>query len=310
MQPAPTISSPRTSTAPSCSGEYGLKIVASRSAETRGAHRACRTRGTSSRRTSRSIAMMAPVALRLSRSTASAISSATTGARRRAEQAEDRRLSQPRQRLPQLRLEHDQRGEHAVGEDHAEQVGDHRQLEQERGEVDDRQHQQAEHDLERPRADEEAQQARRSRTRRSGSRAGPASSASETAAARAALRPSQRLRERERVARGGDVVHPEQPRAPLPRERAGGGGRAVARLDRLSGDGAEEPLARRADQDRAARAPGAPRAGRTAGDSAPRVFEKPKPGSTTVALGRDARRRRPAPSASRSSATTSPTTSP
>src|SRR5437660_7808619 len=32
--PAPMMRSPRTSTAPSCSGEYGVKIVVSRSAET------------------------------------------------------------------------------------------------------------------------------------------------------------------------------------------------------------------------------------------------------------------------------------
>ena len=34
MQPAPMIMSPRISTAPSWSGEYGVKIVASRSADT------------------------------------------------------------------------------------------------------------------------------------------------------------------------------------------------------------------------------------------------------------------------------------
>ena len=34
MHPAPTIVSPRMITAPSCSGEYGVKIVASRSADT------------------------------------------------------------------------------------------------------------------------------------------------------------------------------------------------------------------------------------------------------------------------------------
>ena len=43
-----------------------------------------------------------------------------------AEHAEDPALPQPRERLPQLGLEHHQHGEHAVGEDHAEQVGDHR----------------------------------------------------------------------------------------------------------------------------------------------------------------------------------------
>jgi hypothetical protein len=35
MQPAPMIVSPRMITAPSCSGERGVKIVSSRSAETR-----------------------------------------------------------------------------------------------------------------------------------------------------------------------------------------------------------------------------------------------------------------------------------
>ena len=103
--------------------------------------------------------MMAPVALRLSRSTAFG----DLFRHRRCPVAapnkpEHRRLPQPGQRLPQLGLEHHQRREDAVGEDHAEQVGDHGQLEQEGGEVDDRQHQQPEDDLQRAGADQEPQE--------------------------------------------------------------------------------------------------------------------------------------------------------
>ena len=102
--------------------------------------------------------MMAPVALRLSRSTACGDLLRHLGPAAAAEQPEDRRLPQPRERLAELRLEHHQRREDPVGEGHAEEVGDHRQLEQEGDEVDDRQHQQPEDDLERARADQEAQQ--------------------------------------------------------------------------------------------------------------------------------------------------------
>ena len=74
MQPAPMMVSPRTITAPSCSGEYGVKMVASRSA----VRRACMSDPLSMNAvngTSRSMAMMAPIPERDRRSTAFAISS-------------------------------------------------------------------------------------------------------------------------------------------------------------------------------------------------------------------------------------------
>src|SRR5437588_824919 len=74
--PAPMMRSPRTSTAPSCRGEYGVKIVVSRSAETL-ASIGTPEEMNSSRPMSPSTAMMAPVPARDSRSIASAISSAT-----------------------------------------------------------------------------------------------------------------------------------------------------------------------------------------------------------------------------------------
>ena len=78
MQPAPTIVSPRMITAPSCSGEYGVKIVASRSADTFACISEPDSHVFARATTSRSIAMIAPMPERLSRSTASATSSATS----------------------------------------------------------------------------------------------------------------------------------------------------------------------------------------------------------------------------------------
>ncbi len=60
--------------------------------------------------------MMAPVALRLNRSTAVRDLLRHTRTRSGPEEPEDARLSQPGERLPELRLEHDERREGAVGE--------------------------------------------------------------------------------------------------------------------------------------------------------------------------------------------------
>ena len=164
MQPAPTISSPRTSTAPSWSGEYGLKMVASRSADTV-ARMQSRCRGI--RRADLALdhddgAGGAP-AQPLHR-LGDLLGHARPGPA--AEHAEHAALPQPREGLPQLGLEHDQHGEHSVGEYHAEEIGDHAQLEQEGDQIDDGEHQQAEHDLECPRADEKPEQRVERRTRR------------------------------------------------------------------------------------------------------------------------------------------------
>ncbi len=76
ITPAATISSPTMITAPSWSGEYGVKIVASISAETR-ARTGLPVWAYSSSPTSCSTAMMAPTRPRESRSTPSTISSVT-----------------------------------------------------------------------------------------------------------------------------------------------------------------------------------------------------------------------------------------
>ena len=114
-----------------------------------------------------------------------------------------------------------------------------------------RQHQQPEHDLQGPRADEEAEEGVDDVRDDQDLEQVPPAGRGERQLLERHYRPPRACATVERLARGRDVVHPEQPRASLPRERAGGGGRAVASLDRLAGDGAEESLARRADQHRA-----------------------------------------------------------
>ena len=134
------IVSPRMITAPSCSGEYGVKIVASRSADTL----ACISDPDctySSSDTSRSIAMIAPIPDRLSRSTASAISSRDLASRAMCvKQPRHRRLADLRQRRAQLGREHDEQRDRAVAEHERQQIHDHREMQQIGDAVRDRQH--------------------------------------------------------------------------------------------------------------------------------------------------------------------------
>ncbi len=105
----------------------------------------------------------------------------------------------------------------------------------------------------------------------------------------------------QRLAGGGDGVDPEEPGAALPGQRARRRRRPVALFDRQAGDRAEEPLARRADQERPAEGVERRRAGRTALTLCSTVLENPNPGSSTIDSAGDARRRggRPAPRAAR-----------
>src|SRR5215212_8235805 len=59
-------------------------------------------------------------------------------------------------------------------------------------------------------------------------------------------------RERQCLPRARHVVHPEDPRAALPRERASGGSGAIPRLDWLPGGSAQETLSGWADDQRPA----------------------------------------------------------
>ena len=121
----------------------------------------------SSSRTSRSTAMMAPVALRLSRSTA--LRDLFRHRRARPGAANRRKTGVCPSRASACRSSGwntTSAANDAVGEYHAEQVGDHRELEQERGEVDDGQDQQPEDDLEGAGADQEPEQRVERRTRR------------------------------------------------------------------------------------------------------------------------------------------------
>ena len=114
--------------------------------------------------------------------------------------------------------------------------------------------------------------------------------------------------ERERLAGGGDVVHPEEARATPPCERAGNGGRAVPVLDRLPGDGAEESFPGGTDQHRPAE-----RLERRElveeQDILLHGLGEAEAGSTAIGLGRHAGRGRAA-TAARSSSRTPPTTPP
>ncbi len=113
--------------------------------------------------------------------------------------------------------------------------------------------------------------------------------------------------ERERLARGGDGVHPEKPRAPLPGE---GAGSAVA--GRAPGAGSPVPAPRNRLRD-GPTSTGRPSAWSASSRSNSKifcsaVFEKPKPGSSAVAPGATPAAAAAA-SAALSSITTSPTTS-
>src|SRR5262249_31852981 len=73
------------------------------------------------------------------------------------EEPKDPRLSKPSERLSQLGLKDHECRERAVRENDTQQVRDHRQLEQERREIDDRQNEEPEHNLPRRRSDREAE---------------------------------------------------------------------------------------------------------------------------------------------------------
>src|SRR5438094_5537291 len=75
------------------------------------------------------------------------------------EAAQEPRLTEPGQGVPQLGLEHHHGRERAEREDVGEQRADHRELGEQRREVGDRQDHDAHHDLHRPRPDQEQQEA-------------------------------------------------------------------------------------------------------------------------------------------------------